>query len=270
MWTTLVFAATLGVAPAQAGDLSLSKGTLTHWLLGAPRASNKYLPGDIVWLTFDMKNARVDDQGRVLYSMAMEVSDTKGKVWYKNEPGKLEAFNALGGGTLPCYAHVNLGLDQPPGTYTVKVTVTDLGAKAKASDSVSTKFEVARPEFGIVQVSVTNDDRGLSFSPALGVPGEAVWVNFWVTGFARPKQGKTPQLRLQMRILDEDGQPTLAKPFSGEVGKEVGEADKLFPAQFQLRLNRTGKFTVELQAEDVVAKKTAKVSFPLTVIDPPK
>lgn len=264
MWTTLAFVAALGLAPSQAGDLSLTKGANTYWLLGPARSGNEYLPGDVVFVAFDMENAKVTAEGEVAYGMAMEVSDIKGKVWYKNEPGSLRALNSLGGGTVQCYAHVNLGLDQPPGDYTLRVTVTDRAAKAQ--QTFQTKFVVKKPDFGVVQVSLTHDDRGQMFSPALGVPGEGLWVNFWAVGFARDVTKKQPNIRMTMRVLDEDGKPTVAKPLSGEVKENVPENEKLVPAQFQLRLNRAGKFTVELLAEDLVSKKTSKVTFPLTVL----
>ena len=37
--------------------------------------------------------------------------------------------------------------------------------------------------------------------------------------------------------------------------------------QFWLPLNRAGKFTVKLKATDVIGKKTAELSFPITVYD---
>jgi hypothetical protein len=37
------------------------------------------------------------------------------------------------------------------------------------------------------------------------------------------------------------------------------------PVQFYLLLNRPGKFTVELTATDLIANKTDKSVFPLTV-----
>ena len=42
--------------------------------------------------------------------------------------------------------------DLPPGEYTVKVNVTDRAAKPAASATVSRKFEVLQPAFGLVRL----------------------------------------------------------------------------------------------------------------------
>ena len=44
-----------------------------------------------------------------------------------------ETIAALGGGHLPAFAQVDVGLDQSPGDYKVKVTVTDRATDKSAS-----------------------------------------------------------------------------------------------------------------------------------------
>ena len=44
----------------------------------------------------------------------------------------------------------------------------------------------------------------------------------------------------------------------------------VIPFFFPMALTRKGKYTVELTATDVLSKKTATVSYPLEVVDPPK
>ena len=39
------------------------------------------------------------------------------------------------------------------------------------------------------------------------------------------------------------------------------------PMSFLLRINRPGKFTVELNATDKISNKTAKLTFPVTVLE---
>jgi hypothetical protein len=68
-----------------------------------------------------------------------------------------------------------------------------------------------------------------------------------------------------MRILDENGKATLAKPATGVINQDVAAGDKLLGGQFPVSANRPDKFVVELRAVDKVAGKSATVSFPLTV-----
>jgi hypothetical protein len=267
MWTTLALVTALSLAPGQAGQLTLSNIQSTSGFLGAERASNKFLPGDTFFLAFTIDGVKVDANGEVLYSMGMEVTNSQGKAVFKQEPRDLTAFNSLGGNRLPAFAHVDVGLDQPAGEYTLTVTVMDRSSKAK--QGLTRKFEVLPKAFGLVRASTSIDPQAQIPAPHLGVTGQSFWVNFAAVGFERDKVKKQPDVAVEMRILDESGKPTLAKPYTGEVtaGNNVPAEAQALPMQFLLALNRAGKFQVELQATDRIAKKTAKLSFPITVVD---
>ncbi len=71
-----------------------------------------------------------------------------------------------------------------------------------------------------------------------------------------------------MRVLDEAGKPTQAKPVAVQVNKDVPADAVLVPGQFLLSLNRSGQFTVELTATDKAGGKKAQLTFPLTVAEP--
>jgi hypothetical protein len=263
MWTTLALVAALGTAPGQAGSLALTNDRPTYGILGAPREDTKFLPGDMFFLAFDIENIKVDDTGKVLYSMGMDVTDSKGKSLYRQEPRDLEALNSLGGTRLPAYAHVFIGLDQPPGEYTLKLSVTDRATKA--SRSLERKFQVVPLDFGITRLTTSLDPQEQIPAPMGGVAGQSLFVNFVAVGFERDRAKRQANLNVEMRVLDEDGKPTLAKPFTGSAGRDVDPKDKHVPMQFVLALNRAGRFTVEIRAADKVSGKKAQVSFPLTV-----
>lgn len=262
MFTTLAFVTALTLAPAQA-QLALTNDQVTYGYLGAPRPDTKFLPGDIFFLTFDIENVKVNDNGEVLYSMGMEVRDSNGKQVFAQKPQDKKAVNTLGGTRLPAFAHVFCGSDQLPGEYTVRVAVTD--RVSKQEKTIERKFEVLKPDFGLVQVGLSIDSDMQMPAPAVGVAGQFVYVNFAAVGFERDKAKKQPNVAAEMRVLDDSGQPVLSNPFKGEAAGNVGN-DKLVPMQFLLALNRTGKFQVELKATDRISKKTAKVVFPITVV----
>jgi hypothetical protein len=264
MWTTVSLLAALTLTPAQAPELNLTNIRSTYGFLGPTRADNKLLPGDAFFVAFDIENVKVDENGEVEYSMAMEVLDSKGKAQFKQDPSNLKALNSLGGSRLPAFAHVDTGFDQPPGEYTLKLTVTDRAAKT--SKTFERKFEVAPMAFGLIQFRLSSDPQGQMPVPPIAVAGQSIWLNFVAVGFARGNNNQ-PNLAVEMRVLDDKDQPTLAKPFTGDVTKNV-EKDVLgIPMQFLLTLNRPGKFTVKLKATDQVSKKTAELSFPITVLE---
>src|SRR2546423_504161 len=118
MWATLALVSALNLAPAQAGQLSLTNARVTNGMFGVERKEPvKLVVGDSFFLAFDIENLQVGPDGRVSYSMGMTLLDKAGKPHYKQEPTDLEALLSLGGSSLPGNAEVNIGLDTPPGEY---------------------------------------------------------------------------------------------------------------------------------------------------------
>jgi hypothetical protein len=264
MWATLACAATLALLPDQAGQLALTNAQFTQGYMGAPRPDNKYLPGDVVFFRFDIEHITVADTGRIRYRMGMELRDAKGKPLFRQEPADREVYNALGGTTVPSLAQVDVGLDQQPGEYTLVLTVTDLATQK--TENLQRKFEVLKPAFGLVRLSTSADADEHARVPPVGAAGSNLFVNFSAIRFERDPAKKQPNVRVEMRVLDEDGQPTVAKPFVAVATEGVPEKASLLAMQFSLALNRPGKFTVELKATDLIGNKIARLSFPVLVV----
>ncbi len=264
MWTTMALAAALSLGQGQASQLTLTNVRNTYGFLGPVRTDNKYLPGDSYFVQFDIEGVQVAADGKVIYRMGMEVTDAKGKKLYGEDPRDLETYNTLGGSRVPAFANVDVGVDQPPGELTLKVTVTDRATKA--TQTLTRKFEVAPKNFGLVRPQLTN---GQIPAPPLGVEGQEYWVHFAAISFERDK-AKKPNLSFELRVLDASGKPTFASGGTIDVTDmpKGAPADSVaIPMQFILKLNRSGRYTVQLNAVDQISKKTAKYAFPLTVLD---
>jgi hypothetical protein len=261
MLTTLPLLAVLCVAPSQADGLTLTDARVTYGILGPTRESTKFLPGDMLFLTFNINGIGADIDGKVLYSIATEVTDAGGKSVFSQPPQNREVINALGGNQLPAFAQVAVGQQQPAGEHTLKVTVTDQANKK--SQTLTQKFEVLKPDFGLVRLAASADADGLVPSGMLTV-GHALWINGAVVGFQRGA-GMQPNVTVELKISDADGKPTIARPFGGTISKDVPAKDPALPIQFHVALNRPGKFTLELKATDALAGKTSTQSFPITI-----
>jgi hypothetical protein len=261
MWTTVVMAAALGLAPAEGGELTLSNVRFTRGILGPVRPTPQVLPGDNLFLCFDIEGVAVSDEGKVRYGIGLEVTDPQGKTAFKRDPGKQEITATLGGKSVPAFVNLNVGLQQPPGQYTLTATVHDLAGGGK--QTLTRTVEVLPKDFGLVQLSTSADAEGLLPVPSPGV-GQGLWLHAGVVGFERDA-GKQPNVTVALRILDESGKPTLSRPLTGTVNKGVPEDHIVLPLQYPVLLNRAGTFTVELTATDQVSGKKSVVSFPLTV-----
>lgn len=269
MWTSLPLLAALALVPAQqpaAATLTFSNIRTTHGQLGGVRQVTTLLPGDGYYVAFDIEGIVVDAVGRVSYTMAMEVTDKTGKPIIKQDPAERKDYAPLGGGKIPARAYIDLAHDQPPGEYTMKVSVSDkLGG---ASKSIEQKFTVGAKEFGIVRVHTTVDAAAQIQAPTTGIVGQTVFVQFMMVGFGRDAAMKQPSVVLEMLPLDETGKPTIQKPNALAVDSGVPESEPVFTVRFLLPLTRVGKFTVQLKATDKVTGKISTFNLPITVLAP--
>ena len=261
MWTTVALLSALSVTPGQK-DLSLTHVRSTLGLLGPQRSNETLSPGDILYVCFDIEGISVDEQGKVRYSIALEVSDSSGKVLFKRSLDKSEAKMSLGGNRVPAYAQISIGSETPAGEYSYKITVKDLiSGKSK---SITRSAKVIAKDFALVRTSVSVDLDGRYPVVVFGC-GQGIWVHSNAVGFMRNRDSKQPHVAFTLRVLDEDGKPIYDKPMTNTVKKDVPDKAPAVPMAFPLSLNRPGKFTVEFVARDEISGKKAKTSFPITV-----
>ncbi|HXD87142.1 MAG TPA: hypothetical protein VN641_11650 [Urbifossiella sp.] len=264
MFIALAAAAALSLAPAQPAGVQLTNVRMTAGELGPTRKETKFLPGDLLYIAYEIDGITIDADGATKYEQSMEVTDAAGKLMFRQEPTPQELLVLLRGGKVPGRTFITIGIDQPAGTYTCKTTVTD--SKTKSSNSLSMKFEVVKPEFGIVAVNPTFDQNGALSAPTTGVVGQNLFIHFQVATFQRDAKTKQPNVELLFDVLDDKGKPTLGKPvkFVQETG--VAQDLKMFHLYFPLYLSRPGKFSVRISATDKVANKKASYELPVTVL----
>jgi hypothetical protein len=254
MWMTAALVAALSSVPAQANALSFTNIRSTYGVQGPTRSDARFLPGDEMVLAFDINGLKVEVGGKALYSIGLEAADSQGTVDFKQDPTDQESKLASGGDSVPGFASVQIGLDQPPGNYILKVSVTDRAARS--SQSFTRPLQVIPKAFGLVRIGITSD-------PKAQVP--CFSINFAAVGFARDQGSGQPSLTVAARMVDEAGRATEARPVVGEVKDGVPAQALSLPMQFSLELRQAGKFTVQMSATDRIAGASAAVSFPLTV-----
>jgi len=263
MWTTLALT-TLLSAPAQPTKLELTNVRTTHGVLGQERKKDELMPGDVLVVAFDIEGLRVRDDGRVLYAMGMELTKKdKKEPEFKREPQDLEAYNSLGGSTLPAFALSILSLDSAPGQYTLKVTVKD--RLAKTETVLEKRFQVVPIRFGFVQVRFTSGNGDPM--PAVAVPGQRIYLHSALVGFELDKKDKLPNVTFEMVVLGESGKPTVPKPFKGDLKPDLKGVNLMPFRPIPLELNRPGKFMVVLRATDNVTGRTTTETLSLTVVN---
>ena len=260
----LVLLLVVATAAGQDSKLEITNARATYGYLGSthPSVAGR-LPGDILFFTFDVKNLKQDDAGRASYSLLVEVTDAKGALLYRQGPTNAIAQNYLGGNSMTCSAHLEIPLDTAPGVRHFKISLTDRNAdKTVTFEKQGTVLE---PGFGLVRVGAYADREAKVPAAPIGVVGESLYLSFAPVWFARGKD-KQPDLHVSLRVLDDKGQPTFPKPLTGKINMDVPEDVKIMPMKFGISLNRVGTFTLELEATDKIAGKSAKVTLPLRVV----
>src|SRR5262245_37282639 len=126
MMGAFALAASLMFAPAQTTTgINISNIRHTYRDLGATRPDTNYLPGDVIFIAFDIEGLKMNDEGKVSYVMGLEVLDKAGKAIFNAPPTKNEMILPLGGAKLPGHVYVAAGPEMQTGTYKCKITISD-------------------------------------------------------------------------------------------------------------------------------------------------
>ncbi|MGL4552038.1 MAG: hypothetical protein ACRC33_12735, partial [Gemmataceae bacterium] len=243
----------LTLSPAQAGDLEIKNVRLTYGIHGQERKDDKILPGEKVYVSYDVTGLKVGPDGEVKYETSYElIHKATGKPVLQEAMTEKAAVNNLGGSVLPSFALTVFGLDSKLGVYTVKVVVRDKVTKKQAT--LSKDVELVAPKLGFIRVQLLSAGGGPT--APIAVPGQAVLLQYALVGFKLDKAG-SGDVTVQVELLDDGGKPTVETPAKVNF-KPAPKADlvivefKLLPIQ----LNRAGKFKLVLKATDHLAKET--------------
>lgn len=254
----LLLAGLLVLTPSAAQALELKNIRPSYGPLGATRLDSKFLPGDYLFITYDIDGLKLDDKNKASYVILLEVFDANAKAIFKKETPNV-IIPQLGTTRIPGDLHVIMGTDHPPGKYTVRLTVMD--THAKDVKSFTHGFELLPKGFGIVGV----------MAQAVAFPGQPYMLQYNLVELGIDGVKKQPNTKLEMKILDETGKP-VSPPVVNNYPADLPETLDLkkanfIPIDFPIFPNRPGRFIIEINATDAVGQKTATVRYPLNVLD---
>ncbi len=247
---------------AQTGELKVENVRATHGFLGPTREGFTVLPGDFLYIAFDIAGLKPDKDNSLSFSSTMQIFDSAGKtVQPLKQLGQVAYVNLLAGTRTQHTVLIAVPVDFKAGKYDMKINIEDTNGKNKAT--LNRQFEVAAPALGVVQFQISQDIGNLIRLPAVAVVGQPVFVNAAVVG--HKADGKTPTaIKAEMVMLDEQN-----KPLSAPIGREfqVPPETPVWHVQFDLPVTRAGRFKIQLKATDVKEKKTATLTVPFLAVD---
>lgn len=252
-------------AQAAQAQLQVRDIEAAHGRLGTTRPSLVYYQGDEVFVRFLVNGVQVNKAGEADVLMALVVTDASGAKIVDSE-SRMNAALALGGGSFPGEARVDLGPQMAPGEYTLTVRIKD--RVSKATTSFERRFTCKAPEFAIAGVRFFHDAEGQAPAAFGGVRGQTLHFRNHAIGFDRSK-GEI-DLVMSFRLLDENGNdvgpPIVANLRSDDEATVKGATHVDFAGQ--LALNRVGNFTLQIVLTDRVANKTTRFEAPFRVTAP--
>jgi hypothetical protein len=245
-------------ALAPAIDLKNFRSCYAPLPFGATRPEAKCLPGDFLFLTYDIEGLKFDDKtGKASFVTVLELFDDKAKLIFKKETPN-EVVPQLGGSRMPGDLHVQMGRNQKPGKYLVRLTVLDRNSKEQKSHVYT--FELMPQTFGIAGV----------VAPSIGFPGQHHSTEFALVDMGLDDK-KQPNVEVTMRVLDEAGKP-VTTPIISTLPRDLPpdsslDKENFVPMRYPIYLNRSGRFTIDILAKDNIGKKESRLTYPLTVLD---
>lgn len=229
----------------------------TYGPFGAVRTDAKILPGDFIFMMYDVEGLKVDAKSRKASLVTIvQLVDSNDVIQFQKE-NPMDVQVTLGGDRVPGELNLIIPSQQKPGKYKVKLKVTDRAAKETKTYEYS--FEVVAPTFGIIAVA----------APAIGLPGDVYIARFALVNLKLDK--KMPKAEVNLRVLDENGKDLslpLIQLLPRDLPSEIDITKQNFvPMPFPIYLNRPGRFILAIEAEDKNAKLQAKLRIPVTVMD---
>jgi len=110
----VLLAGLMALSPSAAQALELKNFRMAYGHLGATRVSSKFLPGDLLFMTYEVDGLKVDDKNKASFVTLVEVFNAGNKTIFAKETPNV-IIPQLGGSRIPGDFHVTMGTDQPPG-----------------------------------------------------------------------------------------------------------------------------------------------------------
>lgn len=261
MWKRCLPLLALAALPAVADAVEIKnfRPCYAPVYLGAERKGDKLMPGDKLFATYDIVGLKTDPKtGKANFVTIVELFDAGANPLFPAKETPSEPAFHLGGARVPSDLHVQMGANQKPGKYRIRLTIRD--RLANEQQSMIHQFELVPPSFGIAGV----------IAPSIGFSGLPYATDFALVDLTLDAH-KKPNVEVVMQVRDDSGKPVsppVISTFPNDlpVGADL-QTENFVPIRYPIFLNRPGRFTIDIHAKDHVGKKEARLTYPLTVLD---
>jgi hypothetical protein len=230
-------------------------------------AGNRFIPGETVFFSFQIKGYSVSPEGKVLLTYRLEAVDSDGTAVVEPETGRVETeLGAQDKDWLPKVRHsVLIPPHALPGQFRIKAVVQDgrtmLEAKAEVGFSVQGRAVDTSGSFAVrnVRFFSSEEDRTPMAVPAYK-PGQAFWARFDITGFKTGEKNLVEVL-YGISIVSPSGKVLFSEPEAALEEASSFYPRRYVPGVFSLTVQpRTtpGEYTLVITARDQVGEQTCE------------
>jgi hypothetical protein len=252
--------------PAHA-DLKFENIQLAEGRLGPQRTTLDFFPEEEIVFRYLITGMKLDENGKIAGELTVSATDPRGQVVFTRNVPVPEAVLALGGGTMPGFASVQLSAGSMPGAYTVKVAFEDKHSGQTAM--FERRLNLQPAAFAVITPRFFYDPDGKVPAPPGGKLSQTLYVRLKAIGFDRSQE--KVDIAMDMQVLDAKGQEVMPKPIhvrlrtsDSKVLQQVTSVD----FSGELALNRTGEYTLRITITDEVRKKSTQYQTAIGVTAP--
>jgi len=236
--------------------------------------SVSFVPGETVYLSFDVENYALTSDRKVAVSWVVEAADPKGIPIVPPEDGKKEA--ALQPEDKDWMPRIRQAIavpsPAPGGTYSVHIKVTDLNSKNSAD--ADTRFTVSGPELPPAPLLVirsfgfyASEEAPQPLARPTYRPGSSMFARFQIAGY-KYGPGNAIEVTYGVSIVGPAGNVMYTQDPAVEEKSASFYPRPFIDANMSLSLNpgtRPGEYTMVINARDKVGNQTAEIRKPFHV-----
>ncbi len=264
----LLLALSLCLAQAPQTQLLITAVTLHQYEDGPPiPPGHAFIPGDTVFLSFQVRGYRVSDKERVLIEHRVEAVDPKGVLLAEPATGRIDS--EVSPEDKDWQPKIRRSVLVPPfsdsGTYRLLITVRDvLGEReAKAEAPFNVRGRSVEPSDTLVARNF-RFLRGEEDAQPLAIPayrgGDTLWARFEITGY---KTGPNNRYRVSygLSVLNAEGKVLFTQPEAAAEEESPFYPKRYVPGVLSLQLKpktTPGEYTLLVSLRDEVGGQTAE------------
>ncbi len=227
-------------------------------------ADSQFLPGERIYVYFQIRGYRVGEADRILLRYEVAALDPDGRRFYSPDSGEFDTELAPQDKKwMPVVRYSPRIPDHAGGgTYVVRVAVHDELAGSSVDAEVPVLVEGDRVERAddllIRNFRFSKAENGDALVSPEFRPGEEIWAAFFITGY-KTRDNNTFNVESDAWVVDAEGKKLFAFESSGEEGRPFYPRLWL-PAKLRLDLEETiptGQYAVVLRLRDRVAGSEA-------------